>query len=110
MDMNVDDICNVKRKPGGKNDNGMSDRGQQDSVMAQENVKLTFFPFHHRWRCTFDWEIMGVQEDIVHLLEGQKSLKDEYKDLAVLPEVNKANMARTLEAIKAFLRSCHGVV
>ena len=47
-DKNVDDICNVMRKPGGKNANGTPDRGQQVSVIAQENLKLTAFLFHHR--------------------------------------------------------------
>ena len=39
-DKNVDDICNVVRKPGGKNPDGMPDREQQVSVIAQENLKL----------------------------------------------------------------------
>ena len=54
---NVDDICNVVRKPGGKNADGTPNRGQQVSVIAQENLKLKAFLFHHRWRCTLDWEI-----------------------------------------------------
>ena len=33
-DKNVNDICNVMRKPGKKNVNGTSDRGQQVSVIA----------------------------------------------------------------------------
>ena len=51
-DKNVDDICNVMRKPSSKNANGMPDRGQQVSVIGQENQKLAAFLFHHRWRCT----------------------------------------------------------
>ena len=47
-DKNVDDICHVMRKPGGKNANGMPHRGQQVSVIAQENLKLAIFLFHHR--------------------------------------------------------------
>ena len=46
----VDDICNVMKKLGGKNSDGMPNRGQQVSVMAQENLKLAIFLFHHRWR------------------------------------------------------------
>ena len=46
-DKNVDDICNVMRKPGGKNANGMPDRGQQVSIIAQKNLKLAVFLFHH---------------------------------------------------------------
>ena len=49
---NVDDICNVMRKPGDKNADGMPDRWQKVSVIAQENLKLEPFLFHHRWRCT----------------------------------------------------------
>ena len=60
-DKNVDDICNVVRKPGGKNANGMPNRGQQVSVIAQENLKLAIFLFHHKWRCTLDWEITAVK-------------------------------------------------
>ena len=41
----------------------------------------------------------GVQEDIVHLLAGQKRLKDDYKDPDVLPEINKSDMAGKIEAI-----------
>ena len=59
-DKNVDDICNVMRKPGSKNTNRTPDRGQQVSVIAHENLKLVAFLFHHRWRCTLDWEITGV--------------------------------------------------
>ena len=51
-DKNVNDICNVTRKPGGKNDDGMPYRGQQASVIAQKNLKLAAFLLHHRWRCT----------------------------------------------------------
>ena len=47
-DENVDDICNVVRKPGGKNADRMPDRGQQVSVIVQENLKLSAFLFHHR--------------------------------------------------------------
>jgi hypothetical protein len=46
-DKNVDDICNVMRKPGGKIANGMPDRGQQVSIIAQKNLKLAVFLFHH---------------------------------------------------------------
>ena len=42
-DMNVHDICNVMRKT--------PHRGQQVSVMAQENLKLPIFLFHHRRQC-----------------------------------------------------------
>ena len=59
--MNVNDICKVVRKLGSNNANGMPERGQQVSVIAQENLKLAPFLFHHRWRCTLDWVIMGVQ-------------------------------------------------
>ena len=53
-DENVDDICNVMRKPGSKNVDGTPNRGQQVSVIAQENLKLAVFLFHHRWRCTLE--------------------------------------------------------
>ena len=53
MDKNVDGICNVMRKPGGKNANRMPNWGQQVSVIAQENLNLAVFLFHHRWRCNF---------------------------------------------------------
>ena len=54
MERNADDIHNIMRKPGGKNANGTSDREQQVSVIAQENLKLAVFLFHHWWSCTFD--------------------------------------------------------
>ena len=76
-DNNLDDICNVMRKPGSKSADGMPNSGQQVSVIAQENLKLAVFLFHHQWRCTFDWDVTGVQEDTVHLLARQKRLKDE---------------------------------
>ena len=55
---NVKDIYNVMRNPGSKNADGMPNRGQQVSVIPQENLKLAMFLFHHRWRCTLDWEII----------------------------------------------------
>ena len=42
-DNNVDDICNVTRKPGSKNADKMTNRGQQVLVIAQENLKLAVF-------------------------------------------------------------------
>ena len=77
MDKNVDDICNIVSKPGSKNANGMSVRGQQVSVIAQKNLKLAVFLFHHRWKCTLDWEIKEVNVDTLHLMAGQKKFKDE---------------------------------
>ena len=109
-DKNVDDIFNVVRRPGGKNADGTPNRGQQVSVIAQENLKLAAFLFHHRWRCTLDWEIMGVDEGTVCLMAGQKKLKDEYKDPNLLLKVNKCDMTGMIEAIKEYLRSCHGVI
>ena len=73
-DQNVDDICNIVRKLGGKNADGMSDRGQQPSVISQENLKLAAFLFQQRLRCTFDWEVTGVQDDAVNLHADQKML------------------------------------
>ena len=64
INKNVNDICNVMRKPGGKNANGTPDR-QQVSVIAQKILKLAAFLFHHRGRCTLDWEVLGVHEDSV---------------------------------------------
>ena len=37
-DKNVDDICNVVRKPGGKNDDGTPNREQQVSVIPPKNL------------------------------------------------------------------------
>ena len=45
---NIDNIYNVVRKSGSKNSGGMPTRGQQVSVITQENLKLAIFPFHHR--------------------------------------------------------------
>ena len=102
-DKNVDDVFNIIRKPGDKNTDVMLNRGQQDAVIAQKNLKLASFLFHHRCRCTFDWEVTRVHEDIADFLEGQKRLKYNYKDLVVLPKVNKADMVRMIEAIKECL-------
>ena len=44
------------------------------------------------------------------LLTGQKWLEDKYKDPNVVPKVNKADMAGTMEAIKEYQRSCHSVM
>ena len=82
---NNDDICNVMRKSGGKNADGTPDKGQKVSVIAQENLKLAIVLFHHRWRCTLDWEIMGVTKDTACIMTGQKKLNNEYKDPNVLP-------------------------
>ena len=101
---NVDDTYNVMRKPGGMDADGTSNRGQQVSVIAQENLKLAVFLFHHRWKCTFDRKVTGVHENTVCLLAGQKRLEDEYKDLDVLPKDSKADMVRMMEAIEEYLR------
>ena len=78
----------------------MPDRWQQVSAIAWKNLKLAAFLFHHWWRSALDWEVMGVHENTVYLLAGQKQLKDDYKDPDVLPKVNNANMTGTIEAIK----------
>ena len=109
-DKNINDICNVMRKPGTTNANRMPYIRQQVLVIVHENLKLAAFLFHHRWTCTLDWEGMGVHEDIVHLLAGQKRLEDDYKDPDVLPRINKSDMAGTKEAIEKYPRSCHGVL
>ena len=44
------------------------------------------------------------------MLPGHKRLKDELKDPHVLPKVNKADMKGTMESIKEYLRSHHGVM
>ena len=44
---NVDDICNVVRKPGSKYANEMTNIGQQVLVTAQENLKVAVFLLHH---------------------------------------------------------------
>ena len=46
----------------------------------------------------------------MHLLACQKRLGDEHKDPDVLPKFNKADMARTMESIKEYLRLHHGVI
>ena len=66
MDKNFNDIYNDMRNLGGKSADGMSDSGQQVSVTAQENVNLTAFLFHHRLRCTLDWEVTGMHEGTMH--------------------------------------------
>ena len=82
--MNVNNICNIVQKPGGKNANWIPNRGQQVSVIAHKNLKLAVFLFHHRWRLTLDWEITGVNEDTPN----------------VLPKINKFDVAGTMKAIE----------
>ena len=110
IDKNVDDICSVVRKQGSKNADGNPDRGQQVSVIAQEHRKFAAFLFLHRWRCTLDWETMGVNEETIYFLVDQKKLKDECKDPSMLPKINKSDMTGMMESIKEYLRSHHGVV
>ena len=43
MDKNVNEICNVMKKPGGKNVEGLPNRGQKVSVIAHKNLKLASF-------------------------------------------------------------------
>ena len=78
------------------------------SLRAQEILKIAIFLFHHRWRCTLDWEIMEVNEGTVCLRAGQEKLKVEYKDPNMLPKINKLDITGTMKAIKKYLRSCHG--
>ena len=51
-------------------------RGRQVSVIVEENLKLAIFLFHHKCRCTSDWEISGVNEGTVCQMTGQKLIKD----------------------------------
>ena len=74
---------------------------------TKSHLKLATFVFFHRLRCVNNWEVMKVQKDTVHKLVGQKKLKVEYKECNMLPKYNKANMARMMEAIEEYLRSCH---
>ena len=98
----ADDICNVIRKPGGKNADRLPNRGQQVSVIAQANLKLAAFLFPHKCRCIFHQEVTGVSEDTVHLLAGKKRLEDNNKNTDVLPKVNNTNMAELMEAIEEY--------
>ena len=43
-----------------------------------------------------------MHQDTVHLLAGQKKLKDEYKDHGMLPKINKSDMAGTMEAMEEY--------
>ena len=79
---NVDDICNVVKKPGSKNANRMPSIGQQVSVIAKENLKLAAFLFHQRWRSNLEWEVIRVLQDTVHLLQDRRSTKTNTKILA----------------------------
>ena len=45
---NVNEICNIMMKPGGKNANGMHDKGQQVLAKAQDGLKLAVFLFHNK--------------------------------------------------------------
>ena len=47
-----------------------------------------------------------MNEDTLYIISGQKKLEDEYRDANVLPKINKSDMARTMEAIKKYLRLC----
>ena len=100
-DKNVNVICNIMRKPGRKNADGKLNRRQQVSVIAQENLKLSAFLFHHSWKSTLDWEFMGVHQNTVCLLAGQKKLEDEYKDPDMLPKINKSDMTEQLRPLKS---------
>ena len=84
----------------------MKGKGQQVSVIAQENLKLAVFLFHHRWRFTEDLEILGVNVDTVCLMTGQKKHEDDYEDPGMLSMVNTSDMAGTIKAIKEYLKSC----
>ena len=93
-------MATAMRKPGGKSACGIPNRGQKVSIIAQENLKLAAILFHHKWRCTLDWKIMGKHEDTVHLLAEQKKLDDEQKDPDILPKINNSDMAGMMEFIK----------
>ena len=46
----------------------------------------------------------------MHFLAGQKRLEDEFKEPNILPKFNKTDMVGTMETIKDYLRSHHGVM
>ena len=80
------------------------EQGQQVSVIANENLKLD------RYLPIFDWEAIGVNDNTVHLLTGQRRLEDDSNDPYMLPEVNKVDIAELIKAVKENLRSNCGVV
>ena len=88
------------RKSDCKNADRMPNKGQQVSAIAQENIELAVFLFHHWWRCICDWKVTEMHEHTVHLLAGQKRPKNKYKDPNVLPKVNKTNMTGTMESFR----------
>ena len=53
---------------------------------------------------------MEVDKQTVCLSVDQKKLKDEYKDPDWWQKINKSDMMGTMEYIKEYLRSCHGVI
>ena len=61
MDKNVDDFYNDIRKSGGKEAN-VTPSWTTGFRHSSRNLKLAAFLFHHRWRCTFDWQVIGVRD------------------------------------------------
>ena len=53
---------------------------------------------------------MGVNEETVCFLVGQKKLEDDYKDPDVLQKINKSDTAGTMKSIKEYLRACCGII
>ena len=102
-DKNVHDICNVVRKPGVKSADGIINTKQQISAIAQENLKVAAFLFYHKWRCNLDWKPTRVNEDTLHLMEGQKEFKDKNKVPNLLPKTNESDMTEMMEAIEEYL-------
>ena len=49
INKNVHDTCHFMRKPGSKNANRTINKEQQETAIAQENLKLAAFLLYHRW-------------------------------------------------------------
>ena len=77
--------------------------------VSYENLKWAFFLFYHQCRCTFDWEIKGVNEETIHKFSFQKKLGDKYEDPDMLPKVNKSDMMGMKKAIKEYLKSLRDI-
>ena len=63
------------RKPISKSADGIPDKGQKVSVIAQENLNLDTFKFYCTGRCTFNLVVTGVWRTKSICLQARRDSK-----------------------------------
>ena len=109
-DGEIDNICNVIRRPGGINPiTNVAGLGIQVSLRAKGNLKLASFLLKHKLRNGNVAVTTDITLDNVRLLRELKESEREHKDPVVSPVIYANNWLKTMEILEEYLREHIGV-